>query len=123
MSPRLHMHSPFKPDHITRTHLNQNHFLYVLDLLDSYNFKRNSLQKQHEEMKRVETELNATIALRTTNTNTMLSLIATTFLPLTFFAGVFGMNFTVDGGYTIALLNSPDGPNVFIMLCLRKSFY
>jgi hypothetical protein len=113
-------HSHGKGHDITAS-LKDVHLLYLLDMNDAYVFKRNCLQKQQEEIKRVETELDATIALRTTNTNTILSLIATTFLPLSFFAGVFGMNFTVDGGYTISLLNQNYGPDVFIGLCLCKS--
>jgi len=47
----------------------------------------------------------------------LLSLIATVFLPMTFFTGVFGMNFTVDGGYTIDLVNKYYGPAIFYALC------
>jgi Mg2+ and Co2+ transporter CorA len=94
--------------------------LYLLDIYESYIFKRSSLQKQQEEIKRIETELDATIGLRTTNTNTILSLIATVFFPLNFFAGVFGMNFAEDGGYTMALVNASYGPHIFVMMCLCK---
>lgn len=100
------------------TFFNDNHALYLYDIHDSYIFKRHAVQKQAEEIRRLEAELDAMIQLRTTNTNTMLSLIATTFLPLTFFAGVFGMNFTVDGGYSLEMLNASYGPNFFIALCL-----
>lgn len=47
----------------------------------------------------------------------VLSLIATVFLPATFLTGVFGMNFTVDGGFTIPLVNKPYGPFVFYFIC------
>ena len=47
----------------------------------------------------------------------LLSLVATIFLPVTFLTGVFGMNFTIDGGFTIDLVNSPYGPGVFYMMC------
>ena len=40
-------------------------------------------------------------SLQANNTATSLSLVATLFLPMTFLTGVFGMNFTVDGGYTM----------------------
>lgn len=61
------------------------------------------------------------------------TLIATVFLPLTFFAGIFGMNFQVDGGYdmasllflsltsisyTMELLNRKHGPEFFWLLCV-----
>eukprot|EP01034_Spumella_vulgaris_P024737 gene24737-31114_t len=55
--------------------------------------------------------------LKANNTAMVLSLIATIFLPLTFLAGVFGMNFTVDGGFTISLVNSENGPLVFYLMC------
>jgi Mg2+ and Co2+ transporter CorA len=100
--------------------ITREHDIYIADIVDCFHFKRNSAQKQNDEIRRIESELDATIALRTTNTNTLLSLIATTFLPLTFFAGVFGMNFTVDGGYTIDLLNVSYGPTVFIVLCMGE---
>lgn len=48
----------------------------------------------------------------------LLSLVATAFLPMTFFTGVFGMNFQIDGGYTMELVNAPYGPTVFYVLCL-----
>eukprot|EP01040_Poterioochromonas_malhamensis_P011907 gene11907-12991_t len=116
---RLSSHPPLPHRGGTKiSFLTEDHALYLYDIHDSYVFKRNAVLRQTEEIRRVEAELDATIQLRTTNTNTMLSLIATTFLPLTFFAGVFGMNFTVDGGYSLDLLNAPYGPNVFVALCL-----
>eukprot|EP01034_Spumella_vulgaris_P012430 gene12430-15826_t len=47
----------------------------------------------------------------------VLSLIATIFLTLTFLAGAFGMNSTVDGGFTIPIVNSENGPLVFYLMC------
>ena len=46
-------------------------------------------------------------AIRAEKVSTNLSLIATVFLPVTFLASAFGMNFEEDGGYTMAILNSP----------------
>ena len=34
--------------------------------------------------------------------------------------GVFGMNFEAGAGYSIPLLNDPNGPNVFISMCIGK---
>jgi hypothetical protein len=48
----------------------------------------------------------------------VLSLIATIFLPVTFFTGVYGMNFQEDGGYTIGMVNSPQGPLIFYCMCI-----
>lgn len=47
-----------------------------------------------------------------------LSLIATILLPMTFLTGVFGMNFEIDGDYTINLLNDPLGPIYFAAMCV-----
>jgi Mg2+ and Co2+ transporter CorA len=96
------------------------HTPYFLDLADAFLFTDSCLQSIVEDLGRVSNELDATIQLRTANTSITLSLVATIFLPLTFFAGVFGMNFTVDGGYTIPLLNMKHGPAVFDILCIGK---
>ena len=34
--------------------------------------------------------------------------------------GVFGMNFEAGAGYSIPLLNDPNGPNVFISMCIGR---
>ena len=57
--------------------------------------------------------LTAVRHIRSIKTMIDLALIATVFLPLTFIASVYGMNFQVDGGYSIALLNYEHGPEVF----------
>jgi hypothetical protein len=98
------------------------HTSYFIDLADAFLFTDSCLQNIIEDLSRVSNELDATIQLRSTNTSIILSLVATIFLPLTFFAGVFGMNFTVDGGYTIELLNMKHGPTVFIFMCIGKKF-
>jgi Mg2+ and Co2+ transporter CorA len=96
------------------------HIPYFHDLADIYDFIRTSLTQQMYESLRLETELDATMQLRATNTTIMLSLIATIFLPLTFFAGVYGMNFTIDGGFTIPMLNYSNGPLIFYTMCVGK---
>ena len=98
------------------------HTPYFIDLADAFLFTDTCLQNIVEDLTRVSNELDATIQLRSTNTSIILSLVATIFLPLTFFAGVFGMNFTVDGGYTMQLLNSPHGPTIFIVMCVGELF-
>ena len=53
-------------------------------------------------------------AIRAEKVSTNLSLIATVFLPITFLASAFGMNFEEDGGYTMEILNSAQ---VSLSLC------
>lgn len=96
------------------------HTPYFIDLADAFLFTNSCLQNLFEEIVRCEGELDATIQLRSNNTSIVLSLVATVFLPLTFFAGVFGMNFQEDGGYSIGLLNEKHGPTAFYMLCMGK---
>eukprot|EP00981_Chlorochromonas_danica_P006148 scaffold1290_cov248-Ochromonas_danica.AAC.33 len=89
------------------------HIPYLLDLCDAYTFIHTCLHTEFEETVRLQAELDGTIQLRTSNTSLVLSLIATIFLPLTFLAGVFGMNFQENGGYTIGMLNYKYGPLIF----------
>ena len=103
-------------------HLHPGHSLYLVDILNSYHFKLHSVESLHDERMRIESELATMIEMRTTNTNTLLSLVATTFLPLTFYTAVFGMNFMKDGGYTMTLFNEGYGPNVFIGMCLGNNY-
>jgi Mg2+ and Co2+ transporter CorA len=97
--------------------IQEHHVPYLLDLLDSFEFVMDSLSHQLDESQRLDQKLDSTMQLRATNTSILLSLIATIFLPLTFFAGVFGMNFTVDGGFTIGMLNDAQGPAIFYWMC------
>ena len=46
-------------------------------------------------------------AIRAEKISTNLTLIATVFLPITFLASAFGMNFEKHGDYTMEILNSP----------------
>eukprot|EP01034_Spumella_vulgaris_P021987 gene21987-28074_t len=94
------------------------HVPYLIDLSDSYIFVSACLQNIINETARLDEELDATIQIRSSNTNTILSLVATTFLPLTFLAGVFGMNFERHGDYSIELLNSRYGPMIFSAICI-----
>jgi Mg2+ and Co2+ transporter CorA len=97
--------------------IQEHHVPYLLDLLDSFEFVMDSLSHQLDESHRLDQKLDSTIQLRATNTSILLSLIATIFLPLTFLSGVFGMNFTVDGGFTIGMLNDAQGPAIFCWMC------
>lgn len=100
-----------------RNVIQEHHIPYLMDLLDSCEFVMTSLSHQMDESELLEQKLEATMQMRATNTSIVLSLIATIFLPLTFFAGIYGMNFTVDGGFSIPMLNSPDGPVIFYWMC------
>ena len=71
--------------------------------------------------------MDAVTNLRTINTQTLLSLVATIFLPLTFLSGVFGMNFqgiNAEGisEYYMVMLNDPLGPKYFGIICLGCVF-
>lgn len=96
------------------------HIPYLLDLCDAYTFIHTCLHTEFEETVRLQAELDGTIQLRTSNTSLVLSLIATIFLPLTFLASVFGMNFAENGGYTIGMLNYKYGPMIFSLMCACK---
>jgi len=99
------------------------HIPYLFDLSDNFVFVNHCLQRELDESHRLKIALDGTITLRTSNTNIVLSLIATIFLPLTFLAGVFGMNFQEDGGFSIGLLNQDYGPTVFYSMCTCKFNY
>ena len=95
-----------------------DHFAYIQDLVESFEFSDDCIQALVEALKESRIALDSVINLRTSNTSIFLSLVATTFLPLTFFAGVFGMNFSTSGDYSITILNNPLGPNIFIAICV-----
>ncbi len=98
--------------------IRDEHIPYLVDLSDAYLFASSCLQNIINETARLDQELDATIQIRSSNTNILLSLIATTFLPLTFLAGVFGMNFERNSDYTIELLNMESGPLIFSLMCV-----
>lgn len=78
------------------------------------------LNNVYGELHRLDIELSATVQLRSSNTSIVLSLIATTFLPMSFLAGVFGMNFEKNAHYSIGMLNMAYGPTIFVVMCLGK---
>eukprot|EP01038_Epipyxis_sp_PR26KG_P012554 gene12554-16836_t len=91
-------------------------FLY--DLQDSFQFVYECILTEIEEAVILHEAMDSVSQLRSNNTAMLLSLVATIFLPVTFFTGVFGMNFQVDGGYTIGMVNDPRGPFIFILMCI-----
>lgn len=100
--------------------ISRDHIPYLFDVFDNFQFVNACLAREFEEITRLKEVLNNSFSLRTTNTSMTLSLVATIFLPLTFLASVFGMNFQVDGGYSIELLNKNFGPTIFYLLCVGK---
>mmetsp|Transcript_14313 Transcript_14313/g.14962 ORF Transcript_14313/g.14962 Transcript_14313/m.14962 type:complete len:318 (+) Transcript_14313:495-1448(+) len=103
--------------------LNRNAFsweqiVYISCLIDSYEFKATCLQRQLHDVHSMEIAMGHVTAVRNEKTSVDLALVATVFLPLTFFAGVFGMNFQEDGGYTMEVLNRKYGPEFFWALCV-----
>ena len=59
------------------------------------------LNAQIEECDILSSSLEHQMGLTSEQQSRFLNLVATVFLPLTFFAGVFGMNFQVDGGCVV----------------------
>ncbi|MCX6647274.1 MAG: magnesium/cobalt transporter CorA [bacterium] len=61
----------------------------------------------------------SSISNRTNEVMKVLTIIATIFIPLTFLAGVYGMNFNTDAGrWSMPELNSPIGYPVFWSICI-----
>jgi hypothetical protein len=87
-------------------------------MADSYEYRSLCLRSLQSDLTTLVDTMDAIINVRANQTNVNLSLVATIFLPITFLSGVFGMNFVVDGGLTMEILNSPKGPLVFYALCI-----
>ncbi len=54
---------------------------------------------------------------RTNETMQLLTVIATVFIPLTFFAGIYGMNFDTQHPWNMPELRSPYGYPIFLGIC------
>lgn len=89
----------------------------IHDLHSNFVFMQDCLQAKVEELAILKDIAEGISDLRANNGALVLSLIATIFLPATFLAGVFGMNFQKGHSYYIGLLNVPYGPMVFYLLC------
>lgn len=94
------------------------HQPYFHDMADSYEYRSLCLRSIQSDLATLVDTMDAIINVRANQTNVNLSLVATIFLPITFLSGVFGMNFVVDGGYTMEILNAPKGPVLFYGLCI-----
>jgi hypothetical protein len=65
---------------------------------DSFRFRKTCLESQLAECENLAVSLGHRMDLTSERESKNLNLVATIFLPITFWAGVFGMNFEVDGG-------------------------
>jgi Mg2+ and Co2+ transporter CorA len=96
-----------------------DHTPYLLDIVDSYKFANHILLTELEEIQALTGAMDALTTLRSINTSTLLSFVATIFLPLNFVCGIFGTNFVdPDGYYFMPILNDPKGPIWFLVMCL-----
>jgi hypothetical protein len=88
-------------------------------MADSYRYRSLCLKSMYkEELIAVLETLKSLQNLSSMKKNIDMTLVATVFLPLTFIASVYGMNFEVNGGYSIGLLNDKHGPEVFWAMCV-----
>ena len=99
------------------------HTPYLLDLVDSYKFASHLLSTEIEEVQALTGAMDALTTLRSINTSTLLSYVATIFLPLNFLTGIFGTNFVNPETqvYYMHMLNDPDGPGIFGIKCAESA--
>ena len=81
-----------------------DHTPYLLDLVDTYKFTNHLLLTEIEEVQALTGAMDQLTTLRSINTSTLLSFVATIFLPANFLTGVFGTNFQQTGKHSIPLL-------------------
>lgn len=89
-------------------------------LLDLHRSRLAALNSELQEAQATYEDMNDKSTVTHNNITVALAMVATVFLPLNFFTGMFGMNFQSGGHYNIAALNDKYGPLYFLLLCLRK---
>eukprot|EP00597_Dinobryon_sp_UTEXLB2267_P004574 CAMPEP_0170064324 /NCGR_PEP_ID=MMETSP0019_2-20121128/4854_1 /TAXON_ID=98059 /ORGANISM="Dinobryon sp., Strain UTEXLB2267" /LENGTH=477 /DNA_ID=CAMNT_0010270965 /DNA_START=694 /DNA_END=2127 /DNA_ORIENTATION=- len=102
--------------------LEDEHVVYLSEAADAFSFMASSLHNLYMDTVRLDAEMDTMMVIRGSYTTILLSFIATVFMPLTFFAGVFGMNFQTGADYTMNILNVSYGPDFFYFLCAVSVF-
>ena len=89
---------------------------WVSDVISSYEHALDVITDMDTELSRITENINSMINRRNEQISIVLSLVATVFLPLTFIAGIFGMNFQ-NGGILVKMLHQRNGTNWFWGSC------
>eukprot|EP01035_Chromulina_nebulosa_P020152 gene20152-26164_t len=99
---------------------------YLNGLLDvhqsqelTFNIDRtlNQTNRLKVELNRIEKNMKDLITRRNDRINLTLTIVATTFLPLTFLTGLFGMNFT-DDGFLVYIYHARNGSAAFFVIAM-----
>jgi Mg2+ and Co2+ transporter CorA len=90
---------------------------WVSDVISSYEHALDVITDMDQELSRITDNVNSIINRRNEQISIVLSLVATVFLPLTFIAGIFGMNFD-NGGVLVYMLHQRNGTNWFWASCV-----
>lgn len=93
-----------------------------MDLIHEYAYTYDVITDMDKELDRLTETVNGIISRRNEQISIVLSLVATVFLPLTFIAGVFGMNFS-NGGILVHVLHMNNGTTVFWISCVICVLY
>ncbi len=92
--------------------------LLLAELNDSFHHRGVLIEEMFQDVTFVDDCLTHSSELNAQRDSRNLSLVGTVFMPLSFVAGIFGMNFYPGGGSSIELLNNSNGPQWFAGICL-----
>jgi Mg2+ and Co2+ transporter CorA len=95
---------------------------WTTDIISEYEYTYDCIGDMEKELASLTDNVNGIISRRNEQISIVLSLVSTVFLPLTFIAGVFGMNFS-NGGILVYILNMRNGTNVFWIGCASCVLY